>query len=660
MKRLISLISPCLVQQKNIFKPLLIICILSMTPLFANAQAVSVNFDDKVIWADSLNMPESTIAEYIIGMLPELLERPGDFLVNDYTVKVDDMPVGSAVDAVLTQIRLCDIEKITVSESPLSSYENNSKSGSINIVLKQRATEKKPYWGSVSADLALPCDIWPNLSFGYKKNKFMVRAIALGEFYKASYDTDYLSYNPNGELIKTISANSKDKFWANLSTLFMNYDASPKDKLALNVSFLKGNDNTDANITGDVTQLNKLYINNTDLRSFFKYDHQFTATNELHFEFQHIHHPAKNDFSEGADFINMENKAEDISGQLKMKFSLLSPKSKYKSFLFVGTNGNVSITNTSSDHFETADGRHMSNDKMRSRGLTPFVESENYFGQFRLKLQANYQYYHYDFRREGLDRIEKDNTDFAGKMMFEWHFRQKQLLRFIGEQQVKMPSEMQIYPYIIEDVSTNLHVKGNLDLKNIHSNNFTVDYIYSNNWGASSLTMNVSGSYNHISNVISCNYKNMDDGRQYLAYENVGDNNMFVGMVMAMYKYKRLSLTLTADYYNNSMIFDTYNDHYRYFDIVLMPTFRTSNNWTGSMRLIYNSPVDTEYLHYGGIGAISFQLGKSWGDFNVHAYGGLSLGGRTTDIIYEKGGNYTKTISQVMKNSIGIGLRYSF
>lgn len=623
-----------------------------------------------MIYADSLNMPESTIAAYIINILPEILERPRDFIASDYTVKVEDMPVGSAVDAILTQIRLCDIEKIAISESPLSSFQNNSKSGSINIILKQRDTEEKPYWGSASVDGAIPLDILPQFAIGYKKDKFKARVIALGETYNASYDTNTIEYDANGRILSNTTSSDRNKFWTNLATLFLNYKPTNKDELSLSTSFLHGNDDDEITTSEKGSQSTTNSTNNSkvkDFRTYLKYLHKFSANNEFNFEFQYNHHPTTDGVIETLSTINKENKVNDICGQLKVKLSLLSPENKYKSFLFIGSNGNASFGSSFNDHRETtatntivSSEKHSSYDKIRSRGLTPFIEWENYFGPFKAKLWANLLYYHYDFQREGEERMEKDDTDFSIRLMTEWQFKEGQTLRFIADHQINRPTDMQIYPYLIEDVSSNSHIVGNFNLDNTVSNNFTLDYIYNRNWGESSLLLNASGSYNHISDVISAVTMEFNNGEKIQTFDNVGKNDMLVGMLMAMYKYKGFSVTLTADGYKNSMKLKSGTDHYRYFDIMLMPTFRTRTNWMGSLRLTYFSPVDTENLRKSSIGELSFQLGKSWGNFNVHAYGGLSLGGRTKDTHYGTDGSYKEVLAHTIKNSIGMGVRYSF
>jgi len=642
------------------FHLLMLTCALCMPSMFCTAQTVSVDFDSKVIYTDSLNMPESTIAKYIVSILPELLERPGDFSLNDYDVKVEDMPVGDAIDAVLTQIRFCDIEKIEISESPLSSFQHESKSGSINIILKKRDTEQKHYWGSASLDYTTPMDICPSASFGYRKDKFMIRALLVGEYYKADYDTDNVDYDGKGNQLSTITQNSSEKFWTNMGTLFMNYNATPKDEFLLRASIRRSIEKMDVTSSDPYHLPSNKEENRTNLRAYLKYKHIFSPNSQLEFESQYNHHPERDDVSEGAGTIYRDDKDNDISGQLKLKLSLLPADSKYKSFLCVGSNGFASFGNNYTGHLQTAVERHSSSDKVRSRGLTPFIESENTLGQFKVKLVANLQYYHYDFRREGSERMHRDNTDLAGKLMVEWHFKPGQMFRLIGDHQNSRPSEMMIYPYLVEDAATQAHLIGNLDLESTRSNSCTLDYFYSKYWGDHSLTMNVSGSYNHISDIIEGTTKSDDKGEVYNTYCNVGKNNMLVGMIMAMYKYKMLSLTLTADYYNNFKKLDSGDDHYRYFDISLMPTFKTRTNWMASMRIKYFSPVDTKRIHRGACAGISCQIGKTWGAFNVHAFGNVSLLGRTTDTTYGADGLYSETISNVIKNSCGAGVRYSF
>lgn len=634
----------------------------SLFSLHGLAQAITYSFDSKVIMADSLNMPESTIAKNIISILPELLERPGEYTLNDYQIKIEDMPVGEAVDAVLTQIRLCDIEKIEVSESPINTYQNNSKSGSINIFLRQRATESKPYWGSATLDVAAPLEIWPQLSFGYKKNKVTVRTMLFGDFYDATYDTDTRDYDARGNLQSQSTTSDRNKFWSNMQVMFLNYNPTEKDRLLMNVAYVHTNDKDEIkeieNHSATNAETNDKMRN---LNVFMKYVHDFTPASNLECIAQYVHNTFRDDEKHPNDITGTDKKANEVFAQISGNFFLLPADSKYKSKLTIGAKGNLSFDDADASHEHNLSAlTHSFCDEIRSKGFTPFVESENILGKFRLKLSANMPYYHYDFQRKGSERMEKDNTDLCAKIIAEWHFTQHHKARFIADRQSNHPDETIIYPYLVGDVTGTQYTMGNIELKNLNSHAYTLEYLFNNRWGSHALHMNLSGSYNHISNVIGSELKIADDNTPYTFYNNIGNNDLLIAQFMAMYSYKRISLTLTSDFYNNQINIDYGDDHYRYYNIVLMPTFTTKSNFMGSLRLKYCSPVDAAQFRRGGCSAVSMQLSKTWGNFNLHLYGNLALSGRTTDTLYYGNSGYTETIAYAYKNSIGLGLRYEF
>lgn len=118
--------------------------------LHAASQAIETSFDKKIIHTDSLNMPRNTSASGLLTLLPELLQRPGNFLLSNYDIQVEGMSVGDAADVALYQMQMVDIEKIEVVESPLSSYQNNGQGGSINIILRSAGKDNDRLWGSAN------------------------------------------------------------------------------------------------------------------------------------------------------------------------------------------------------------------------------------------------------------------------------------------------------------------------------------------------------------------------------------------------------------------------------------------------------------------------------------------------------------------------------
>ena len=136
------------------FAIITIISLLATCSMSAATQAIEVSLDKKVIYADSLNLAPNTDVATMLSLLPELLERPGWSSITHYDIKIQGISVGNASDVTLYQLRLNDIEKIEISDSPVSSYLNNGQGGSIDITLREPLSRERKTWGSAAVSAA--------------------------------------------------------------------------------------------------------------------------------------------------------------------------------------------------------------------------------------------------------------------------------------------------------------------------------------------------------------------------------------------------------------------------------------------------------------------------------------------------------------------------
>lgn len=648
-----------------------IIALLACTMFWAetcHAQAVKINFDNKVIYTDSLNMPDNSIAKFLVNILPDMLERPGESLINEYDIQIENMSVGNIMDGVLTQLRLADIEKIEVNESPLSTYMNNGQSGSINIFLRQRPNKDNGMWGSVSLDANAPMDIYPKLTLGYKNDKFSVRGLAFGDIYNATYDTENAAYQ-NGKLIGRSTASAKSKFWSNMVRVYMKYKPNAANEFNLNVSQVSSKDDFTNTIDGDAKSRTTMTNKSTILRVLTKYTHLFGANGKFETELQYIYEPSTKEQGEIVLF-EADNTKHTLAGKVEYKHLLTAAGMKNTSWLTLGINGNYAYTNEAKKTTSNTAQLHMDPiptyvSSYHDGTCTPYLRSENSLGRFRLKAEAQLQVKSYNIAMHTQDNYKKTKTDVLGKIMSEWHFTDDDFMRLILDRKLILPSNGQIFPFMYLDPASMKAIFGNDELKNTMSHQVKGEYFNYTKWGEHSLQLNVGLSYNNIRNIITSvtESKELVYGGgtiPYTTYVNNGKSDLFNATIMALYSYKVLSLALAGNFFHNHKEVNNATNHHRYFNIMLMPSFHTHEGWEGALRLNYYSKVDEEYTTLGDCTTASFNFGKNWGRWNAHIYGSLALSGKTTNTVYPIENEYSTETFYLGKNVIGAGIIYRF
>lgn len=629
------------------------------------AQAVNINFDKKVIYTDSLNMPENCLAKYILNLLPDLLQRPGKSLINNYDIKIEDLSVGNIMDGVLTQLRLADIERFEVSESPLSTYMNNGQSGTINIILRQRPNKDNGMWGSVSLDAESPLDIYPKLTLGYKREKFTIRGLAFGDIYNSYRDNDITHY-ANGLSHQDNTEREKKKFWSSLMRVYMKYTPNDANTFQLNVSVgLSKTDITTSHLGTDEAG-NSKKDKTTTLRVMSQYVHQFSKKSNLKAEIQYIYEPADDEVMSAGRLTESDKDKHTLAGKVEYKHLLTSVNSKNKSLLTLGLKENYTYTN---DAFEEkaplwTPNQYASN--YHDGSYAPYLESENQFGKFRLKAELQLQVSEYDIHMYTGDIHKQTRRNVLGKIMSEWHFNRTDFMRVILDRKLMLPSNAQIFPHLyLAPSSMNVYL-GNEDLKNTITHQASAEYFNFRRWGRHSLQLNTGLSYYNIRRVITSNnkIKQTDNGESfdYMTYDNNGSSNLYNLNIMALYTYKAMSLSLTGNFFHNNKEVSGVSNHHRYFNLMLMPSFHTKAGWEGALRLTYNSQVEEEHVTLGSCTQASFNFGKDWGNWNAHIYGRLALSGRTTNTTYDSSDPqiYTTETNYLGRNTIGAGFLYRF
>lgn len=544
-------------------------CVVAMVlmPLMARAQdssPVKVDFESKVIYADSLALPQNLNVGALIRLLPELLQRPGDRTLSNYEVQVDGVGVGGSADAILSVMQLADIEKLEVKNSPTSTDLNGGMSGSINLVLKPMGSKRKGTSGKVALGVSTESSLMTDVLMDYHGKKLTVRGMLFGEAYSAQKSTEVLQYG-------VPDTKATNNFWNQMARAMITYTPNERNKLDLT---LTEGMNLDKHKIDDLTSMDEniqdvktySFINferKSMLNARLNYNYQISRAQKLKLSAQYSHTPIHNwtDNEQGVteyEYKSYENVAEtsaELSGQWKIGEKGLW---SYK----VGTKGMLAKSN---------------------KQLMPLAELTLLYGPLRIK--AGYEY---QWNKEG-------RSDWTGRMVIGYQLSPGNRVRVLMNRQLnrsRMTSQEIGAEYITHHVWGKHQLTANVGVNsckslviddndsNYKSANLMAVYqydifflsltanIFSHGQDAYEENANAKGkdyTYFNFSVMPSLNLKNGWRTALNLRYyskvkTNVDEQGNCVSLQMnvgkswgpwMVYAYGRLSLTGRVTYYNN-------------------------------------------------------------------------------------------------------------
>ena len=639
---------------------------ITLCALGASAQGIKHDFDKTIIYADSLNLPSNTILENVVKMLPDLLSRADESLIDAYDIQIGDMTVDGAKDDALTQLRLSDIDRIEINESPVASYQNSAVSGTINIFLRKPKPDEKnqKVWGDASLDVGFALDVLPKFSIGYQKEgKFRMRAIAFGEIYRDVTNVSYQTVE-NGAY-NAYNTKEKEHYGNNLARLYMTWTPNKKDEFRFNLSEVYVRDKvtvTEDGVVGAQIETG----NNIALRAQAKYIHTFSPKTSLTAEVQYAYIPTEYEKVVTTDNTAAKNrldktKTHNVSGKVEGKTIFVKNDKRYTD-LVVGVNGNANMKHDTDEAIYSYAGDV---DKYHDRSFTAYVNSSNNFGKFRVKALLELQYYHYDFDVTGSEVYDKTRVDVTGKLMTEYRFTPLHNLRFIYDRRITRPSDVQIFPEV--DHSRDKggvvnNVLGNPDLDNTITHEIALDYIGGvllEHGVEHTLQYEAGLSYYHVTDPIAM--KNSESDPTKKQYFNDGHANSVVAKLMARYTYKKFSLTATGNIYHTYQHDTEGQHHYRYSNWSVFPALTLPHGWQTSLRYMLYGKVIGDEKSWDANHSISFNVGKQIKRVNLHVYGRVPLSGKMTVMGEgENSGDYTAETFMYSDFTMGFGATYRF
>lgn len=632
-------------------------------------QAIKTDFDRKVIFTDSLDMPRNTTAATLITLLPELLQRPGNNILSNYDVQIEGMSVGSTLDVALNGLQIVDIEKIEVSESPLSSYNNNGQGGSINFQLRSSGKHDADRWGSLGMTIESPLSVSPQVNLGYRNDKFMVRGIALGEVHDITNDTHTITY-PEGMSASQEYASRNMRLHTEMVRAYMQYALSDRDRLKFNISEIYTRQTTDDFSNFDDLSTLTQTKRNIDLHAFLRYEHN-TRRGMLAAQLEYHHLPSDNNYEvRGKYAYESDNKGNNLSGKLEYKtiiFGSADATGSSRGSMAFGTNFNTTYNSETTyiDDARTGEYKVKLDPESDTRYLMPYFSMEATFGKLRVKASGEYQHFRYGYEHDSTPYSSISN-DFTGKIITEWNFTPLRNLRLILDRKLQRPESAQLYPYRFFSPTRYEYVEGNPDLGPMMVHEVTLDYMGTYRWAdRQQLVVNAGTSFSKISDIIVSSYPNSSSSGElgyvmnYATYKNSGENSVASANLMALYTYKSFSLSFTGNVYHKELDENSGDDHYTYYNLSIFPHFNLHDGWHGGARFAYYSRVNQRNGSLGDCAVADMVVGKAWNRFFIFLMEKVSIMRFSKDITHS-GNVRTEKRYQMVPGYVGIGMKYSF
>lgn len=629
---------------------------------------VEIKGDSKFINVDELGLPGTTAMSEVLRMLPELLNRPTLTMLDNYDIQINGFSVGDSKEQILSQTYLSDVITIEIDEDAVASYQNNGQGGTIDFTLRPL---KEGVSGKVNLDAYTLFELQPTLQFNFKKKKFSLYSYAAYDMYLPGTSFEN-TMKVSPQLISS-SDTTTTKSHHQMFRTFMEYKPSEKDVLTLQLfeTFGKKNDDYSHVVEGSYIINNSTQQGKSlNLSANLKYVHTFKSAS-LTAEARYGFNQSNNGMTFGSNrSYDIEDLTEAVSGKLEYVQNF-TPKGKMKSgSIGFGTNFNFPhIGNDRNESFFPGLDQPITTQLFMvgdCKFISPYFKTEWVLGKWRLKLTTEYQIYNYSLIDKYIgdgNSFEKSQHDFTGKFVAGWQLAPHHHLRLIVDRKIRRPSNFQVYPFKLYDVSKRYYFKGNSDLNPERSHEYQLDYItdIATKHG-DFLMVNVNASYIHVNGVIGTSAASFDPEfcYDYKTFINDGTNSIFRASAMLLYSVGRLSVSLSGNVFNNNTVIGGVADHYTYYSLAILPSLAFDNHWSLTASAMYSSPVKTINSELGQSAFAHLRLSKSWGNVIASIQGMLPLSAKATDLYFDEDDIFSVRRYMPYKGYLGISCSWQF
>ncbi len=628
---------------------------------------VEIKPDKKVVHVDQLALNSSANVRDALDIMPDLLNRSSENIIDNYSVQVDGQDVGSSIDVVLTQTILAEVDVIEISTSPSVSDQKNGQGGVINIKMK---APEEGFHGDVMLDGSTEWNVMPSVLMSYKKDKWAIKGSVMMEYYNPtiisyterispssilmSYDTTdsrYMAETAKFEAkYRTNSDEVKINVWESYAYVNNNgYAALCQDRPVdgRKVRYESGKWNMERFLGVDTALIETGKLN---VVAKFNYKHTFSNKGTINASVNYDYSPNQNistTFYDVDYYCSISEqfgqvryyKADDynaphqLGAELKTKHEIGRWSDDHYLELEGGANYQLraSELNNKENKYRLGARSEESvlNYKNISHYVSPFFKFSYYYKTLTLQAGARYQYQKQTIGSQLSASVDSNDTthvvrshDWVANININWQVVPHHNLRALASRSLIRPTVQQLSPIMYYNQKQDKYYRGNPDLSATQVYNADLDYSYDFRNEKHNLLLDVGMSYLHVMNPIRQVMREDAEWRTvYTTYKNdySKPTNVLNLNLLLCYKVGVYSLFFTGNtFYKLQHQGDALQARLTG-NLAIANNFNFSSGWALSFKLIYNSAIWTDSEIIGDCFSANMRLSKTWGHWLVHA-----------------------------------------
>ena len=638
--------------------------------LSALAQAqniVEIKPDKKVVHVDQLDLNDGATVRDALDIMPDLLNRSSESVIENFSVQIDGQDVGNSMDVVLIQTILAEVDVIEISTSPSVSDQKNGQGGVINIKMK---APEEGFHGDVLLDGSTEWNVMPSVLMSYKKNKWALKGSVMMEYYNPtiisytervspisllmSYDTTNTQYMQEtakfGAKYKTDRDEVKIYVWESYAYADnRGYSAVCREKPLDGGKWQPESGKSEVERCLGV-DTNRIENHKLNVVANVNYKHTFSNKGTIETSLNYDFSPTRNRNTNlyDMDYYNAISerfgqvksyKAEDqnmphqLNTELKTKHEIGRWSENH--FLEVEGGANYRLGLSELDNREnklrtgTRPEESLLTYKTISHYVSPFFKFSYFYKTLTVQAGARYQYQNQkiDSQMESSsdlgDTVHVLNShDWTANVNINWQVVPHHNLRALASRNLVRPSVQQLSPITYYNQKQDMYYRGNPELTSTQVYNADLDYSYDFQNAKHNLLLDVGLSYLHVLNPIQQVMQEDSELQSlYNTYENdyKAPTNALNFNLLLCYKVGVYSLFFTGNtFYKLQHKQDNIQARLN-FNLAMANNFNFANGWVLSFKLIYNSAILTTNDITGDCFLANLRLAKTWGHWLVHA-----------------------------------------
>lgn len=617
---------------------------------------VEIKPDKKVVHVDQLELSSGASVLDALSIMPDLLNRNSESIIDNFSVQIDGKDVGNSTDVVLVQTILAEVDVIEISTSPSVSDQQNGQGGVINIKMKE---VQEGFHGDALLDASTEWDVMPSVLLSYRKNQWSLKGSLMMEYYQprtvaysertsptsffSSMDTIRGKYTQETAKFSAIYKTDKDEVKMYVWESFAYSDRLSQNHMLQEKPFEAGA----PNVTGSGKRIIEQAIG-TDTISMRKkalnvvaemsYKHTFsnkgTLSTSLHYDYSPQNNVDKTLYDPAyyrslSDVLNVRtsnryqttNHPHQLATELKTKHTIGRWSENHSLDLELGANYQLALSRINESEAVQREALPRPNETSvdysnESHYVSPFFKFSYFYKTLTLELGARYQYQH-----QVINAMPINSHDWTGNININWAVAPHHNLRALASRNIVRPSIQQLSEVIYYNQRQSMYFKGNPNLTPMQVYNAGLDYSFDFQNDKHNLLLNVGLSYLHSLNPIKqVMRENQEDQLVYATFDNDPNNrnNVMNLNLLLCYKVGVYSLFVTGNtFYRMQHTGEAIKSRLSY-NVAMANNFNFARDWSLSFKLVYNSETWALDMITGDCFTANLRLAKRWGKWLVH------------------------------------------